>query len=515
MDKSKVINRTVINKGITFYDITEEGKLIKYSYKEFERLVDQIKNYFLSNYEIKLGETVLIGYYGTCLRKVASVFACLELGLSISIIDYNITVISPESATKTKLLSPIHYFICEDDVIAKNHPRSKFAVLTKHCLNTIYFTNIKKHQYNENINYDIKIDPKSIAMRCTSSGTTGTPKIIEHSHDFLFDVCQRNSKMFYGNIVNEKCLGHGSGPATYFIPTLMSKEVKNVFNYWGDCSDFNDQKYFMRNKNIFDHIMIPYTYDIDGYLSGINPENPPSKTTIYTLSTIKKEWISFVKENKIKNIISLFGTSETSGPIFINQASDKNFVQNKFNLIDDYYKISFAERNLLEVNIPIYNQKVCTNDQFIINSDGFYHNGRADLIRINDHVVDVNGYNEILKVFKPIIDSKFVYDPAVNEIYLAIWKTSIVGNSDETGKSNLDILIRIINNNIGNVCWVHHISKYEILDPKLFFTGVKIDDQLLRDYFRSHVEVKSNPSTFILEHKEQYLKKFEGLDLDP
>jgi len=169
----------------------------------------------------------------------------------------------------------------------------------------------------------------------------------------------------------------------------------------------------------------------------------------------------------------------------------------------------------LEVNIPIYNQKVCTNDQFIINSDGFYHNGRADLIRINDHVVDVNGYNEILKVFKPIIDSKFVYDPAVNEIYLAIWKTSIVGNSDETGKSNLDILIRIINNNIGNVCWVHHISKYEILDPKLFFTGVKIDDQLLRDYFRSHVEVKSNPSTFILEHKEQYLKKFEGLDLDP
>ena len=133
-----VLDRSIINKDITFYDIDPECKLIKYSYQEFESLVDQIKNYFLSNYEIKSGETVLIGYYGTCLRKIASVFACLELGLSISIIDYNITIISPESATKTQLLSPIHYFICEDDTVPKGHPKSKYAILANHCLNTIY-----------------------------------------------------------------------------------------------------------------------------------------------------------------------------------------------------------------------------------------------------------------------------------------------------------------------------------------------------------------------------------------
>lgn len=150
----------------------------------------------------------------------------MELGLSISIIDYNITVISPESATKTQLLSPIHYFICEDNILPKEQPKSKFAILIKHCLNTVYSTEIERHQYNEDLNCEVEIDPKSIAMRCTSSGTTGTPKIIEHSHEFLYDLCQRNSNMFYGNVVNEKCLGHGSGPATYFIPTLMSKDVE-------------------------------------------------------------------------------------------------------------------------------------------------------------------------------------------------------------------------------------------------------------------------------------------------
>ena len=46
----KVISRKVINKNITFYDITENGQLIKYSHQEFAALVDRIKNYFLSNY---------------------------------------------------------------------------------------------------------------------------------------------------------------------------------------------------------------------------------------------------------------------------------------------------------------------------------------------------------------------------------------------------------------------------------------------------------------------------------
>jgi hypothetical protein len=282
----------------------------------------------------------------------------------------------------------------------------------------------------------------------------------------------------------------------------MSKDVKNVYNYWGEGSEFNDEKYFMRNENIFDHIMIAYTHDIDGYLNNINENNPPSRTTIYTLSTIKKKWIPYVRENKIKDIVSIFGSSETSGPIFLNYASDENFAQNKFTLMDDYYKVSFTEKNLLEVNVPTYNYKTCTNDEFLISSDGFYHNGRSDLIRINGHNVDVKSHNKILEVLKPYLDAKFVYDPAVNEIYLAIWKTTL----------DVDTLVEKINTKMGTIYWGHHISKYEVLDSNLFFTGIKLDNQLLRDYFRSRVEIKSSTSDFILEHKEEYLKIFEGLE---
>jgi hypothetical protein len=230
--------------------------------------------------------------------------------------------------------------------------------------------------------------------------------------------------------------------------------------------------------------MIPYVYSIQDYLNNIDPTNLHSNTTIYTLSTIKDEWASLTKKNVIKNIISFFGTSETCGPIFINESNDPNFVHNKFKLIDDYYKISFTKENLLEVIIPVINKKVCTNDEFITNSEYFYHKGRKDLIRINDFEVDTKKFDMILYQLSSILDGKFIYDTASNEIYLAVWNDV----------PNLDVLIKKINNKILHFSWnCHFISKYKILNYKSFFTGVKIDIQLLKDYFRENVEKKYTP----------------------
>jgi hypothetical protein len=496
MDELKIIDRNIINKDITFYDITRNG-ILRYNYEQLSDIIDKIKSYLSSNYNIKQGETVLIGYEETCIYKIACFFACLELGLSITIIDYHAGGVPGHRFksfdknksrnyyvdTKTKLLSPINYFICGKDPTPYG-PEDLLNFFCNYCLNTVYHNDILNHNNSDKTNLTSVTDSKLVAMRCTSSGTTGTPKLIEHSHEFLFDICQRNSNMFYGNVVNEKCLGHGSGPATYFIPTLMSKDVKNIFNINFDIDEFYPNQYPIRNKNIFDHIMIPYTHDIDIYLNDIDENYPPSNTTIYTLSTIKKEWIPFVKENKIKNIISLFGSSETSGPIFINQAKDDNFIQNKFNLVDDYYQISFTEKNLLEVFVPIYNKKICTNDEFSVNCNNFYHNGRRDLIRINGTSVNIKKCDEILKQLNSILDAKFIYDTAVNEIYLAVWKEV----------QNLDILVEQINNKMLEFSWsCHYISKYEVLDYKSFFSGIKIDNQLLRDYFRENVEKKYTP----------------------
>lgn len=491
MKTLKVIDRNIINKNIKFYDINPQGNISNYDYSQFISIVDKIKFYLTTNYNITSGETVLIGYENTCVYKFASFFACLELGLSITIIDYNpgglpgrpinIEKNTNKSAiyhvdTKTELLSPIHYFICKKS--EKNEPGYLVNYFANHCLNTIYHENLVECDPVLLTSYKSEINKKSISMKCTSSGTTGTPKVIEHSHEVLYNICQRNSKMFYGSCANEKSLGHGSSPSTYFIPILISKKVKSIINIDFELDDFVRLKK-LKNEIIFDHIMIPYVYSIQDYLNNIEFTNLHSNTTIYTLSTIKDEWASLTKKNVVKNIISFFGTSETCGPIFINESNDPNFVHNKFKLIDEYYKISFTDENLLEVIIPVINKKVCTNDEFIINSEYFYHKGRKDLIRINDFEVDTKKFDMILYKLSSILDGKFIYDTTSNEIYLAIWNDV----------PNLDALIKKINNKILHFSWnCHFISKYKILNYKLFFTGVKIDIQLLKDYFRTNVE---------------------------
>jgi hypothetical protein len=137
MDTLKVIDRSIINQNIIFCDIIDQGEVVNYSYQEFEYLIDRIKAYFISKYEIKYGETAVIGYENTCVHKIAAFFACLELGLSVTIIDHQprfdllskptVSVIDETKVdTKTQLLSPINYFICGKDWLAvQNDQKSK------------------------------------------------------------------------------------------------------------------------------------------------------------------------------------------------------------------------------------------------------------------------------------------------------------------------------------------------------------------------------------------------------
>ena len=65
--------------------------------------------------------------------------------------------------------------------------------------------------------------------------------------------------MFYGSCANEKSLGHGSSPSTYFIPILISKKVKSIINIDFELDDFVRLKK-LKNEIIFDHIQILKNY---------------------------------------------------------------------------------------------------------------------------------------------------------------------------------------------------------------------------------------------------------------
>jgi hypothetical protein len=221
----------------------------------------------------------------------------------------------------------------------------------------------------------------------------------------------------------------------------------------------------------FDHLMIPYSYLIDNFLKlGSYPE-----LNLYTLSTIKKDWVAYHLDNRIKNIISIFGSNETSGPTFINEIADHDFQENKYRLVDGFYQINLIDDKLLEVTLPVYDTKIITNDVFEKIGSNYYHKGRNDLYRVNGYEVNVKHYDNIIK---DVIDADLVIDTAKDSLYLAIWK------DEDMIEQHISAIIGKIKKDSYNV---HTVNKYKVLDKSKFMTGVKLDMELLRDYFRKFV----------------------------
>lgn len=459
-----MITRENINKNIRFEDVgynTGSKSPKVYDCDRLSTEIDVLKNLLQDRYDCLPGQTVLIGLQPG-ISQIALIFACCELGLPITIIDYHrkdnfkgYKYTDP----KTEILLPINFFI-----VSKKESTDKFDFFHKVCEKTII---LDKHTNDRNTkeNRVILANNDSLFIRCTSSGTTGTPKIVEHTHGFMELLIKRNTSFFDGKIGLIFNLNHGSSLATYFMPALFSTSVKNFINF-----DIKHNLLVSLGKYELSHLMIPYPHLIENFFAANGRKNDNLK--IYTLSTIRKEWKKSIKNGIINDVISFFGSNETSGPIFVSSAKEKGFKENHFKLIDDFYKINVSENNDFSVTLPVYNKSINTNDRFKQVGIKYEHLGRNDIIRINGFPINLDNYRDTCKL---IANCDLVYDILNNRIYLAIWSDH-PDPKDIKDKINSELRKYSQNN--------HFISKFSVLEYEEFLSGVKLDQELLRDYFR-------------------------------
>lgn len=485
-----IITRDIINKNITYKDFIWDETIKDYTYTDLNKQIDMFKNLLMNRYNCQIGEKILIGFRAG-IMQTALIFAAAELGLKIVVVDYNKNETNID--TKTKLLMPIDYFFLdvkliwhkivflnklsrETIFIFKPLSDSKNSLLNKMPLYGIYkLASDSKFEVDcipdFTPNTEIKANKDSIFMTCTSSGTTGTPKIIEHSHEFIYELSNRNSKMFYGKVGVHTNLQHGSSFATYFLPSIVSNQVESIYNY----NVVETHRYLpARHPSIkIDHFMFPYTKGIEFFVESSTQLNP--QLNLYTLSYIKSNWKLALENKKLKDIISIFGSNETSGPVFINKLSDPKFEETRYYKVDNFYDIGLDDDVGLSVTLPVYkNKTICTNDKFKLNDDGsLTHLGRSDLIRINNLVVNTEVYKNKVSEY---LNGDLIYDSVQQQIYLAIWEE----------KENLNDIINQISNFMSSCSEnAHYLSKYKILNYEDFLTGVKLDHELLREYFRN------------------------------
>lgn len=459
-----VITRESINKNIIYHDY-DSGQV--YGFDELSREINAFKNILIKYVaDIPTKKSIVIGIHPS-IEQTACIFACFELGISICIIDYGrkdkfkqYSYIDP----KTELLLPIDFFI-----VNTKFSTDKYDYFSRICNKTIILSEISK-DYSENTK--INATPDTILIRCTSSGTTDTPKIIEHKHEFMYHLALRNSNFYYGNVSVSQNLNHGSSIATYFIPALLSKNVVKICNaFIFTTGDKKNVDYF----NDMDHILIPYTDKMDDFIKTKGQSN----TILYTLSAIPKHYLKYYKQGKFKDVISIFGSNETSGPTLINQLSRPGFSSEKYYKVDNFFKLEFLNQEL-HVTLPYYKEiTIGTNDKFMaVDEITYTFLGRSNLTKINGVAIDAPLYTKIV-IESGLSKSSLIYDIFENRIYLAI--------SDQENVQDVGNVVKKINDQLKKIIDKHYVVKFAVLDMTEFMSGVKLDHELIRNYFRKYI----------------------------
>lgn len=354
------------------------------------------------------------------------IYASFELGLKIVILS---KPINTEQASKPKATA--HFPL---DVLIIN--KEKF---TNSFLNNFLRNNSKIIINTDNIQYvepsqqiDYTPDPDNICLLCTSSGSTDNPKLLSHSHKFFYELCSTNYQPLGftpdDRVLHLIAINHGSALGVYFLPSMhICKNHYFMIRYFivNSSEEENWDKWIeFCIENKITKVHSPHSIETNNMISAIRRSKVGlPDLTIMILSFINPEWLSVVKEGKLKGIVSIFGCSEASGPLFLSSVdkNTENFDPKFFgNPIQDFHLITVDEKGELTVNIPTYNTTIKTEDFFERTDSGYRFISKNKLYRIGDTEINVSDIQLILQknLEKTIIDDIIIL---VDEIYSKLY----------------------------------------------------------------------------------------------
>lgn len=476
------ITRNFISNNFIFTDLCVNGR----TYNK-DLLVDRINfwKYILKyKYSAQPQESVLIGMQKLGIDYFAIVIASAELSLKIVVVDYNRTDKFKDmeyTDPKTKLLSPIDIFLHDflPETIKSNQVYAKYTFFQQHSRRTYSTIDAIECVIDPDLYASVALilpAPTDILFRVTSSGTTDVPKIIEHTHEFISAISLENSKRYKGIALHVNNLNHGASASVTLLPLLASEQVTEHLFYDGanpeSISGLVDT--LITYKDRLGYLSFPYPFLIDKFIEVSREKNICwPKLDLITLSYILDNAKHAVRDSIFNSITSIFGSNETLGPLFVNTATKDhwNIDSRYYSIPGNFYKIKLSDEGKITVTIPIYNKEVETNDYFDQDGEYFVHKGRSDMFRINGETISISDINNSNKQDPR---AYIVVDTVYHCLYLACWE-DLSMEEIHTIKEQIESRFEQI-----------RITKIAHLDKSNFYYAIKIDNELLREYFRTH-----------------------------
>jgi len=459
-------SRNIIHPEIQWYQPVESGWHI-IGYNDIIGGIVQWKNILHEQANLEPGQKFGVGGSRCDYTYLTAVFAGIELGGKI--------LVMPASDSGKKLVGPINAWLYEDHV--KKTILDGEKVGAKHAIPWSTFYNFKSKF--DNVFYLNQIDrlPDEIVLITSTSGTTGTPRIIEYTHRMFDDVRKRSIKIF--NLVEEdrvlhlSNMHHGGTGGVFFLPSLSACKYHYYFDGQNPVADIDQLVNLVQQEKIT-KAMFPNNVLVDKFLDKLTWVDHDFE--MYVNQSISKTWIDKVKRTNVKAIHALFGSTETLGPIFLNTItpntdSDHNIL-NYGKLLDDHYAVT-CQDNCTIVDIKNHYQEVL-NDFFTIDSDGNHiFQSRTTMIRINDCVVSLK---DLTRITQDLLDNNGVIVPDIitNKIYVAYNKNI---TDPESTLHQLDLELKAISP-------ILQVDYSACVDLGQFISGIKLSMENLRTHFR-------------------------------
>jgi hypothetical protein len=353
-------------------------------------------------------------------------------------------------------------------------------------MNVFYEYEIKDHALYETMKNTVTATPDSTLFITTTSGTTGTPKILTYDHEQMHNLAKRNGQVYEypgERVCHTRNMHHAFVLMAHFLPTLtVCKEHYGYvftpdYGYNGtESADF----YEYLNQHKISKLVLSYKVMLDLLLEHMIENNLRFEHTIDMITGgfyLTKDYVEKLRKTNVRSLYSTFGSNETASPVLLRriwQTTDNvNYDENYLGTPpDDFYSIHL-EGNLLHVRSEgwLGSEEIIMSDDLSGNNEtGYWHHGRSDFYRINDVEFKVADIKDILdRCIKSPHD--IVIDMPHQKIYVALWKDDPVDLHQVNQELTESLQIKI--------------ADIELLDINQYNDEFKLNHETLRTYFRS------------------------------
>lgn len=415
---NNIVTRDFIHPEINWYQFDSFGKKIIIGYEEIVAAIDHWKNILVEKTGFRRGHKLAVGANLCDLRYMSLIFAGVELGGKLVIID---KPLSPEqvSEVRCRIHAPFDLMVYNDDDVS---PELQ-AVIDTYATQTLPFDIWFDSQWqspNGKPATAIWARPSCDILICTSSGTTGTPSPISYTHEFFAALINRQEKALDFR-PNDRCLHlsnfhHGGSSANFFWPAMKFCKY-HYFEYGLTVERLPEIINLVYNEKI-NKVMFPNVLVLEEFIKRSPRYEVP--LDVHLLGANRKSWIPMMAAANIRSTTAHWGFSEMEGPILLNimrcDSPDDFDATNFGKLLDDFYSAEIVEQGFCvstHLRGSWTSQDKLTKDK---NGNYIFH-GRTNGVRLNGNLYNFAIFSDLAEKY---FDNKahLVPDSEFDRVYL-------------------------------------------------------------------------------------------------